>query len=157
MGAGRLRVAHGIGLATSPEDDTQHGAATPHATWGGTPSMSTSHLPLPPAAAPPVMVPPSPSSLSTKVVFAEPEEGLDWRRVLSAVLRFKWLIVAVTVVGTAAGVAGTRVLRAAYVAQATIWIDQLDRRGGPGSGADRPVPPPRPRGSGRPLQSVRQP
>jgi len=84
------------------------------------------------------MVPPSPSSLSTTVDFAEPEEGLDWRRVLSAVLRFKWLIVAVTVVGTAAGVAGTRFLRAAYVAQATIWIDQPDRRGGPDRGPIRP-------------------
>src|SRR3989441_5539697 len=137
MGAGRLRVAHGIGLATGREDDTRHRSATPPATWGGTPSMSTSHLPLPPAAAPPVMVPPSPSSLSTKVVFAEPEEGLDWRRVLSAILRFKWLIVAVTVVGTAAGVAATRFLSPAFVAQATIWIDQPDERG-PDRGPIRP-------------------
>jgi len=85
-----------------------------------------------------MMVPPSPSALSTDLGFAEPEGGLDWHRVLSAVLRFKWLIVAVTVVGTAAAVAATRFLRAAYVAQATIWIDQPDRRGGPDRGPIRP-------------------
>ncbi len=100
--------------------------------------MSTSHLPLPPAAAPPVMVPPSRSALSADVGFAESEGGLDWNRVLSAVLRFKWLIVAVTVVGTAAGVAATRFLSAAYVAQATIWIDQPDQRNGPDRGPIRP-------------------
>src|SRR5437667_9304 len=138
MGAGRLRVAHGIGLATGREDDTRQRGAMPHATWGGTYSMSTSHLPLPPAAAPPMMVPPSRSALSTDLGFAEQEGGLDWNRVLSAVLRFKWLIVAVTVVGTAAGVAATRFLSAAYVAQATIWIDQPDQRNGPDRGPIRP-------------------
>lgn len=100
--------------------------------------MSTSHLPLPPSAAPPVMVPPAPSALSTELSSAEQEGGLDWNRVLSAVLRFKWLIVAVTVVGTAAGVAATRFLSAAYVAQATIWIDQPDQRNGPDRGPIRP-------------------
>lgn len=100
--------------------------------------MSTSHLPLAPAAAPPVMVPPTPSALSTEIGFAEQGGGLDWTRVLSAVLRFKWLIVAVTVVGTAAGVAATRFLSAAYVAQATLWIDQPDPRGGPDRGPIRP-------------------
>ena len=100
--------------------------------------MSTSHLPLPAAAAPPVMVPPSQSALSRDLGFPESEGGLDWNRVLSAVLRFKWLIVAVTVVGTAAGVAATRFLSAAYVAQATIWIDQPDQRNGPDRGPIRP-------------------
>jgi len=84
------------------------------------------------------MVPPSRSALSADVGFAESEGGLDWNRVLSAVLRFKWLIVAVTVVGTAAGVAATRFLSAAYVAQATIWIDQPDQRNGPDRGPIRP-------------------
>jgi len=83
------------------------------------------------------MVPPSPTALSTELGSAEQEGGLDWHRVLSAVLRFKWLIVAVTVVGTAAGVAATRFLSAAYVAQATIWIDQPDQRNGPDRGPIR--------------------
>src|SRR2546427_3810415 len=58
-------------------------------------------------------------------------------RSLNAVVRFRWLIAAVTVVGTAAGVAATRFLKPQYVAQATIWIDQTDRRG-PDRGPIRP-------------------
>jgi capsular exopolysaccharide synthesis family protein len=85
-----------------------------------------------------MMMPPSATALSTDFTGAEPEGGLDWRRVLSAVLRFKWLIIAVTVAGTAAGVAATRFLSAAYVAQATIWIDQPDQRGLPDRGPIRP-------------------
>src|SRR2546428_4897226 len=101
--------------------------------------MNTTPPPLPPAAAPPMMVPPSPSALSTDLGFHEQEGGLDWNRVLSAVLRFKWLIVAVTVLGTAAGVAATRVLSAAYVAPATIWIDHPGQRKGPDRGPLRPA------------------
>ena len=64
--------------------------------------------------------------------------GLDWRRVLAAVARHKWLIVAVTVVGTALSVVATRFLKAAYVAQATIWIDEPDQHNGPDRGPIRP-------------------
>ncbi len=38
--------------------------------------------------------------------------GMDWRRYLAAVLRFKWLVLAVTVLGTAAGVVASRFLPA---------------------------------------------
>jgi len=55
--------------------------------------------------------------------------GVDWRRLLTAVLRFKWLICSVTLLGSGAGVAATRFLRPQYLAQATIWIDETDRRG----------------------------
>jgi capsular exopolysaccharide synthesis family protein len=68
----------------------------------------------------------------------EPEGGLDWRRVLAAVRRFKWLIMAVTAVGTALGVVATRFVKASYVAQATIWIDEPDQRNGPDRGPIRP-------------------
>jgi capsular exopolysaccharide synthesis family protein len=61
--------------------------------------------------------------------FADQEGGIDWRRLVTTLLRFKWPILAVTLLGTAAGVALTRVLGPEYVAQATIWIDQSDRRG----------------------------
>ena len=61
--------------------------------------------------------------------FSEVEGALDWRRVWSAVVRFKWLILAVTLLGVAAGGAATRFLKPQYLVQATIWIDQADRRG----------------------------
>src|SRR5207249_5440268 len=92
IGADGLRRRTGIGLATCSADDTMLCGATPRATRRGTPSMTLSHLPLPPSSPPPVMVPPSPRSLSTEWSGAEAEGGVDWRRVLSAVLRFKWLI-----------------------------------------------------------------
>jgi capsular exopolysaccharide synthesis family protein len=98
--------------------------------------MSTRDLPAPLAAAPTITLAP-PQRAAAELPFSEPDGGLDWHRVLSALQRFKWLIVAATVVGTAAGVVGTRFIKPQYLAQATIWIDVADRRGG----ADRgPAP-----------------
>ncbi|MFI5234422.1 MAG: polysaccharide biosynthesis tyrosine autokinase [Gemmatimonadales bacterium] len=57
----------------------------------------------------------------------EEEEPLDWRRLAGAVWRFRWLVLAIVVVGSAAGFLASRVVRPRYVAQATIWIDS---RGG---------------------------
>jgi capsular exopolysaccharide synthesis family protein len=62
--------------------------------------------------------------------FAQPETGVDWRRVWSAVARFKWLIAVVTIVGTVSGLAATRFIKPQYMVQATLWIDQPDQRGG---------------------------
>jgi tyrosine-protein kinase Etk/Wzc len=62
--------------------------------------------------------------------FAQPETGVDWRRVWSAVARFKWLIAVVTIVGTVAGLTATRFIKPQYMVQATLWIDQPDQRGG---------------------------
>jgi tyrosine-protein kinase Etk/Wzc len=62
--------------------------------------------------------------------FADHERELDWRRVLGATARFKWLILSVTLAGGMAGAAATRFVKPQYQAQATIWIDQADRRGG---------------------------
>jgi uncharacterized protein involved in exopolysaccharide biosynthesis len=60
----------------------------------------------------------------------EADQSLDWRRYLGAVLRFKWLVLAITVVGTAGGVAATRFLPATYQAQATIWVPTGAGQGG---------------------------
>jgi len=62
--------------------------------------------------------------------FAQPETGVDWRRVWSAVARFKWLIAVVTILGTVGGLAATRFIKPQYMVQATLWIDQPDQRGG---------------------------
>src|SRR2546427_1017699 len=89
-------------------------------------------LPAPVPAGP---APHLPAPFLAEPGFPDPEGGVDWQRVLGAVVRFKWLILLITLLGTAAGVAATRFLRPIYLAQATIWIDQMDRRGadrGPG-------------------------
>lgn len=96
--------------------------------------MSTSPLPLhagsslpavAPAAAPPVG-----ADMGFGQGFAQPETGVDWRRVWSAVARFKWLIAVVTILGTVGGLAATRFIKPQYMVQATLWIDQPDQRGG---------------------------
>jgi capsular exopolysaccharide synthesis family protein len=65
-----------------------------------------------------------------------PEEtGPDWRRIASALLRFKWVVILMVILGVGAAVAATRVLRPVYEAQANVWIDVPGRRG-EGGGAD---------------------
>jgi len=70
----------------------------------------------------------------------DPQEGVDWRRLGSVVLRFKWLIAAVTLASAAAGVVASRFVKPQYSAQATVWIDESDRRsyGAPDRGPIRP-------------------
>jgi capsular exopolysaccharide synthesis family protein len=51
-------------------------------------------------------------------------EGVDWRRYLGAIRRYRWLILVLMALGTAGGVLVTRIRAPRYVAQATIWIQQ---------------------------------
>ena len=69
---------------------------------------------------------------------SDPETELDWRRVVAALLRFKWPILAVTCLGTAAGLLATRYVKPQYAAQVTVWIDESGQRGGPDRGPIRP-------------------
>jgi capsular exopolysaccharide synthesis family protein len=76
-----------------------------------------------------------PSSFAAAAV---EETGLDWRRIASALWRFKWVLFLSATVGIGAGAGATRILRPAYVAQATVWIDVPDHRDGPDRGPIRP-------------------
>src|SRR5437660_12385385 len=90
--------------------------------------MTISNLPaalVPPAATPPAL----PQRGVSPFDLDGPEGGLDWRRILSALLRFKWLIATFTLVGTIAGVGATRFIKPVYSAQTKIWIDVEGRRG----------------------------
>jgi capsular exopolysaccharide synthesis family protein len=62
----------------------------------------------------------------------EVSTGPDWRRLANAIRRYKWLVAAVVVAATGGGVIASRYLKPTYTAQATIWIDESDRRGAPG-------------------------
>jgi len=61
------------------------------------------------------------------------EEGLafDWRRYLAAVLRYKWLVVSLTVVGMAGAVVATRFVKPLFVAESTILVPQSTTRNDP--------------------------
>jgi capsular exopolysaccharide synthesis family protein len=50
--------------------------------------------------------------------------GLDVRRYIAAVLRYKWLVLAVLLIGTAAGVAASRFVKPTYVSEATILVPE---------------------------------
>src|SRR5260370_37346022 len=73
---------------------------------------------------------------------ADPEEGVDWRRLSGVLLRFKWLIAGVTLASTAGGVVASRFVKPRYAAQAAVWIDESARRsyGTPDGGPRRPGP-----------------
>src|SRR6267378_3346757 len=70
---------------------------------------------------------------------SEEQSGPDWRRVASALLRFKWVVVLMVVLGLGAAFAATRVLRPIFRAQANVWVDVPDRRGTSGSDARGPI------------------
>ena len=54
-------------------------------------------------------------------------QGIDWKRYRAALIRYRWLILLVTVLGSAGAVSVARDVRPQYVAQATIWIEGTDR------------------------------
>ena len=47
----------------------------------------------------------------------------DWRRYLVAIRRYKWIVLAGSLLGGGAGFAAGRYLGSEYTARATIWID----------------------------------
>src|SRR5687767_9918672 len=58
------------------------------------------------------------------------EGGVPWSRYIAALRRYKWVILAVIVIGTALGVAATRLLKPIYEVHATIWISDAETRYG---------------------------
>ena len=83
------------------------------------------------------------ASVSTRALrpeaaaFPDDEHGPDWRRVGSALLRFKWLVLAALLAGLAAAFGATKVLRPAYKAQANVWVDVPGRAEGDRSADNR--------------------
>jgi succinoglycan biosynthesis transport protein ExoP len=91
---------------------------------------------IPSSEPPPHMAPASPqlpvSAPDFSPVVAEEEpEGVHWQRYVSALRRYKWLILLITLLGTGIGVLVTRFLKPEYQVQATIWIESPPARDGP--------------------------
>lgn len=57
----------------------------------------------------------------------EPSGGPSLRRYIGAVLRFKWLVLLVAVLGTSAGVGVSRILPRSYSTEAKVWVAVSDR------------------------------
>jgi polysaccharide biosynthesis transport protein len=62
--------------------------------------------------------------------YGEPETGggLNIRRLLAAVFRYKWLVLLVTILGSVVGVVGSSFIKPEYTAQATVWIETTGQR-----------------------------
>jgi len=88
--------------------------------------MTISNLPAP-LGPPPVAAPTLPQRGVSALDLDHPGGGVEWRRILSALLRFKWLIATMTLVGTVAGIGATRFVKPDYAAQTKIWIDVQGR------------------------------
>jgi succinoglycan biosynthesis transport protein ExoP len=90
-------------------------------------------LPVPPPVPQPV---PQPTALQASYGLPAPTlygdshlpgGGPDWRRIVASVMRFKWLVLAVVVLGTGTGYALSRFLiKPGYLARARIWVDVQD-------------------------------
>lgn len=59
------------------------------------------------------------------------EEGVNWGRYVSALRRYRWLMVLIILVGSALGVVATRFVPPLYMASTTIWIEEQSARMGP--------------------------
>ena len=57
-----------------------------------------------------------------------PGEQSDWQRYFSSVMRHKWLVLTVTLLGTLAGIIATRFLDPRYTAKAILWVDVANPR-----------------------------
>lgn len=60
-----------------------------------------------------------------------PEPGIPWGRYISALRRYKWLMLAIVILGTSASVGATRFLKPEYKATATIYIEPPPDDAGP--------------------------
>lgn len=60
-----------------------------------------------------------------------PAPASDWHRYVVAATRHKWIVLAITVAGTLAGVLATRLLDPRYAARATLWIEVAGRERDP--------------------------
>jgi polysaccharide biosynthesis transport protein len=83
--------------------------------------------------------PPGGAEPSAAYYGEEEEGGLDFRRYLAALLRYKWMVLGLAFVGLGVGIGISRNLKPAFAAQATVQIE-TPARGGQATGPVRNVP-----------------
>lgn len=84
-----------------------------------------------------MIVPRDSAALYPPPASLEEGEQLDWHRYWSAIVRYKWAIGALTVLGLGAGIGVARITKPRYQAQGTIWVETADQRSGPDRGPIR--------------------
>lgn len=66
----------------------------------------------------------------------EQADGVPWHRLIGAVKRYKWLMMAIILMGAALGVFVSRLLPGEYSAAATVWVASAPTLGGPVRGQE---------------------
>jgi capsular exopolysaccharide synthesis family protein len=61
----------------------------------------------------------------------EEEGGIPWERFIAAIRRYKWLVLAVALVGTALSILASRFVKPEYSVVSTIYIEEPPRAAGP--------------------------
>jgi capsular exopolysaccharide synthesis family protein len=84
---------------------------------------------LPARTAPHQVIPPLSAPFEPGFEAEDLPGGPNWSRLGNAIRRYKWLVLATTLCATGIGIVASRFLKPTYTAQATIWIDESDRRG----------------------------
>ncbi len=61
----------------------------------------------------------------------EGEGGIPWERFIAAIKRYKWLVLAVALIGTTLSVLASRFVKPSYTVTSTIYIEEPSQRAGP--------------------------
>lgn len=61
----------------------------------------------------------------------EGEGGIPWERFIAAIKRYKWLVLAVALIGTTLSVLASRFVKPSYTVTSTIYIEEPTQRAGP--------------------------
>jgi polysaccharide biosynthesis transport protein len=85
-------------------------------------SNGSSSAPVPRAAQPGRL-----PGFAANGVGADHGDAIPWQRYVTALKRFKWLVLLIGVAGTAGGFMATRVIKPEYEVHATIWVSTDDR------------------------------
>ena len=77
----------------------------------------------------------APAAIAAPGELSDEHEGVNWTRLIAAVLRYKWLIAIIVCLGAAGGVLSSRFVKPEYQVGATIYINdgggQTSERNGP--------------------------
>ena len=76
-------------------------------------------------------VPPGYPAPDTLPPLDEQEGGIPWERLLAAIKRYKWLVVAVALIGSLLSVLASRFVKPEYSVTSTIYIEEPPRAAGP--------------------------
>lgn len=95
--------------------------------------MDRDNLPVPMDGQPAPLAEAAAQAVPRRFAFADDPDEADGsgsdglKRMIGAVLYYKWLIIGLLVVGTAAGVAASRFVEPAYTARARLWVSVATR------------------------------